>query len=222
MVRSFLRGLIHLIIDLIAVVEIEGLENFPPKGSYIVATNHIGFIDILMFHYQFDRFDMFIPVAEKWEKHAWIRWIAKSLNFVFVDRYHADLKAMRIMLKLMEEGNSLVIAPEGTRSHTASLIEGKQGVAYLAARSGFPVIPVGITGTEDANIKANLAKFKRSNVRLKIGPAFNIPALDPHSRDEQIKTATDEVMCRIAVELPESYRGLYKLHARTLELLSSK
>ena len=218
MTRRFLRWLIHALIDLIADVEIRGLENFPKQGSYIVAVNHIGFIDILMFHYQFDRFDMFIPVAEKWEKHAWIRWVAKALNFVFIDRYNPDLKAMRKMIQLMNQGNSLVIAPEGTRSRTASLSYGKPGVAFLAARSGFPVIPVGMTGTEDRNILYNIKHFKRSKLLLTIGQSFTIAALPVEHKDEAIKAATDEIMCHIAALLPLAYRGVYADHPRLADL----
>lgn len=219
--RKFLRWLIIHIVDMIADVEITGVEHFPERGSFVTAVNHIGFIDILMFHYQFDRYDMFIPVAEKWEKIALVRAVAKALNFVFIDRYNPDLKALRKMIQLMNEGNSLVIAPEGTRSRTAALQEGKPGVAYLAARSGFPVIPVGMTGTEDKNILGNLKKFRRAKVKLVIGDAFSVAPLPVSNKDEALKTATDEIMCHIAALLPESYRGVYANHPRLRELLEA-
>lgn len=216
--RKFLRWLIRFVLNLIADVTIEGVENFPKNGAYIIATNHIGFLDITLFHYQFDRFDMFIPVAEKWEKVGLIRFIAKNLNFVFIDRYNPDLKAMRKMMNLMEQGNSLVIAPEGTRSRVGSLIEGKPGVAYLAARSGFPVLPVAITGTEDKSILTNMKRFKRSRIALRIGTPFNIVPLPKVNRDEALKLSTDEIMCQIAAILPERYRGIYANHQRVLDL----
>lgn len=217
--RNFLRGLIIWVLDLIADVTIDGVENFPEQGAYIVATNHIGFLDITLFHYQFNRYDMFIPVAEKWENVGWIRFVAKNLNFVFIDRYNPDLKAMRKMMDLMENGNSLVIAPEGTRSRVGSLIEGKPGVAFLAARSGFPVIPVAITGTEDKYILGNLKRFKRSHIALTIGEPFVIDPLPKQGKDAALKAATDEIMCHIAAILPEKYRGIYAEHPRTLEML---
>jgi len=217
--RNFLRWLIIHVLDLIAEVSAEGLDNFPSQGSYIAATNHIGFLDITLFHYHFNRYDMFIPVAEKWEKSRLIRMIARNLNFVFIDRYNPDLKALRKMMSLMEAGNSLVIAPEGTRSKTGSLAQGKQGVAYLAARSGFPVIPVGITGTEDKNILTNLRRFKRSKIVLKIGQPFNVEPLPHSDKDAALQERTDEIMCRIAAILPEKYRGVYAEHPKTLEFL---
>src|SRR5512145_1152103 len=175
--RSFLRGLIRFVFELVAEIEITGQENVPESGAFVIATNHIGIIDIAMFHYVFDRFDMFIPVAEKWEKISWINFLGRHLNFLFVDRFNPDLKALRKMIGLMENGNSLVIAPEGTRSRTGALIEGKPGVAYLAARSGFPVVPVAITGTEDNVIFGNVKRFRKSNVTLTGGKPFIVPPL---------------------------------------------
>ena len=168
-----------------------------------------------------DRMDLFIPVAEKWEKIGWIRWLGKQLNFLFVDRFNPDLKALRKMIALMEEGKCLVIAPEGTRSRVGSLIEGKPGVTYLAARSGFPVVPVAITGTEDKIILGNLKRLRKSNVTLSGGTAFIVPPLPKTNRDEALQNYTDEIMCRIAALLPERYRGVYANHPRLKELLET-
>ncbi len=219
--RKFLRWLIRSVFNLIADVTVIDAANVPASGAFVIATNHIGIIDIAMFHYVFDRFDMFIPVAEKWEKVGWIRFLGKHLNFLFVDRYNPDLKALRKMIGLMETGNALVIAPEGTRSRTGALIEGKPGVAYLAARSGFPVVPVAITGTEDKVIFGNLKRFKKSVVTLRAGMPFNIPPLPKTNRDEALQQDLDEIMCQIAAILPERYRGVYAEHPRLKEILSA-
>lgn len=218
--RNFLKWLIRFVFDLIADIEVTGRENVPERGAFVIATNHIGIIDIAMFHYVFDRFDMFIPVGEKWEKNSFIRFLGKHLNFLFVDRFNPDLKALRKMIDLMEAGNALVIAPEGTRSRTGALIEAKPGVAYLAARSGFPVVPVAITGTEDKVILGNLRRFRKSKVTLTGGAPFVIPPLSRQNRDQSLKAATDEIMCRIAALLPERYRGVYAEHPRLRELLA--
>ncbi len=218
--RNFLKWLIRLVFNLIADVKVSGRENVPEQGAFVLATNHIGMIDILMFHYVFDRFDMFIPVGEKWAKHRFIRFLGKNLNFLFVDRFNPDVKALRQTIALMEGGNALVIAPEGTRSRTGALIEGKPGVAYLAARSGFPVVPVAITGTEDKVILGNIKRLRKSKITLTGGAPFVISPLPRENRDEALQTARDEIMCRIAALLPERYRGVYADHPRLKELLS--
>lgn len=215
-----LRFLIRIVLNLIARFEMCGKENVPLNGGMILAANHIGIIDIILVYYSINRTDLFIPVAEKWEKIGWIRWLGRHLNFLFVDRYNPDLKALRKMIALMEEGKCLVIAPEGTRSRTGSLQEGKPGVAYLAARSGFPVVPIAITGTEDKVIFGNMKRFKKSTITLTSTKPFIIPPLPKENRDAALHKATDEIMCQIAALLPERYRGVYAEHPRVKELLS--
>jgi 1-acyl-sn-glycerol-3-phosphate acyltransferase len=216
---SILRFLIRLLLKLVARFEIRGIENVPLTGGMILASNHIGIVDIIMVYFAIDRTDLFIPVAEKWEKIGWIKWLGAQLNFLFVDRYNPDLKALRKMIALMEEGRCLVIAPEGTRSRTGALIEGKPGAAFLAARSGFPVIPVAITGTEDKVLFGNIKRLRRSNVTLTGGKPFIIPPLPKTNRDEALQSYTDEIMCQMAALLPERYRGVYAEHPRLKELL---
>ena len=121
----------------------------------------------------------------------------------------------------MEDGKCLIIAPEGTRSPTGSLVDGKPGVAFLAARSGFPITPVGITGTEDKVILGNVKRFRKSTITLTGGKPFVIPPLAKENRDAALQHATDEVMCQIAALLPERYRGVYAEHERVKELLAS-
>lgn len=220
--RNFLRWLIISVFNLIADIEVRTPQNVPESGGFVIATNHIGIVDIAMFHYQFNRYDMFIPLAEKWQKQGWIRFLARELNFLFIDRYNPDLKALRKMIGLMETGNSLVIAPEGTRSRTGGLITGKPGVAYLAARSGFPVVPVAITGTEDKVIWANIKRFRRSKVTLTAGTPFTLPPIPRENRDAALQSYTDEIMCQIAAILPERYRGVYAEHPRLKELLGAQ
>lgn len=214
-----IRFLIRILLNVIARIEIRGRENAPLTGGMILAANHIGILDIVMVFYAIDRTDLFIPVAEKFERIGWIRWLGKHFNFIFVDRFNPDLKAIRKMIGLMEAGKCLIIAPEGTRSPTGSLIDGKPGVAFLAARSGFPITPVGITGTEDKVILGNVKRFKKSTVTLTGGKPFVIPPLAKENRDAALQQATDEVMCRIAALLPEKYRGVYAGYERVRELL---
>ncbi|NWG32969.1 MAG: 1-acyl-sn-glycerol-3-phosphate acyltransferase [Chloroflexi bacterium] len=217
-----LRFLIRILLKLIARFEIRGKENVPLTGGMIIASNHIGILDIVMVYFAIDRTDLFIPVAEKWEKVGWIRWLGRHLNFLFVDRFNPDLKAMRKMIALMQEGKCLVIAPEGTRSRVGSLIEGKPGVAYLAARSGFPVVPVAITGTEDKVILANVKRVRKSEITLTGGKPFIVPPFPKTHRDEALQKYTDEIMCRISALLPEKYRGVYAEHPRLKELLDTE
>ena len=218
--RYVIRWLLRLLLNLIAKIEIRGYDNVPDTGAFVIATNHIGMLDSCMLFYALNRWDVFIPVGEKWEESAFLLWLGKYFNFVFIDRFNPDLKAMRKIIGLMQNGNILVIAPEGTRSRNGGLNEGKPGVSYLAAKLNRPIIPVGLAGTEDKVIIDNLKHFRRSHIIVTAGKAFNLPPFPTQDRDIVLKQYTDEIMCRIATLIPEKYRGVYSKHPRLMELLA--
>ena len=220
--KYIIRGLIRLLFNLIARVEVRGYENLPKDSSFVIATNHLGFVDVPIAFYALDRWDMFVLIAEKWGKIDLVRWVGKYFNFIFIDRFNPDIKALRRVISLMESNNILVIAPEGTRSRTGALIEAKPGVSYLATKLNRPIVPVAITGTEDKNLFGNLKRLRRSHITLTAGQVFSLPPLPRENRDEVLKRYTDEIMCHIAALLPDTYRGVYADHPRLKELLESK
>lgn len=217
MAQRLLRKLIKLVLGFIAKVEIEGLEHVPASGGYILAANHLGRSDSALLYYFIDRKDLIMPVAEKYKDHWLFGPLVRSLGGFFINRFDADLQAIREVLKRLAAGGVFVIAPEGTRSKTEQLQQGHSGIAYFANKSKLPVLPIAITGTEDRLMVANLKKFKRSLIKVRAGEPFYLT--DFKATDTQaLENATTEVMCRIAAMLPESYRGYYAEHARVKEL----
>jgi len=217
--RNVIRWLVRLLFNIIARVDVKGYEYLPKEGSFVIATNHLGIVDAPIAFYALDRWDMFVLIAEKWEKVGLFRWLGKYFNFIFIDRYHPDIKNLRKVISLMEKENILVIAPEGTRSRVGSLIEARPGVSYLAAKLNRPIVPVAITGTEDKAFFGNLKRLRRAHITLTAGQAFILPPLPRENRDEVLKQYTDEIMSHIAALLPENYRGVYAGHPRVRELL---
>jgi 1-acyl-sn-glycerol-3-phosphate acyltransferase len=222
MMKYIIRWLIRLIFNVIARVDVTGYEYLPKDTSFVIATNHLGIVDVPIAYYALDRWDMFVLIADKWQNIPLFRWVGKYFNFIFIDRYNADIKALRKVISLMEENNILVIAPEGTRSRTGALIEAKPGVSYLASKLNRPIVPVAITGTEDKNLFGNLKRLRRAHITVSAGPAFILPPLPRENRDAVLKQYTDEIMCRIAAILPENYRGVYADHPRLKELLQNQ
>src|SRR5215210_2743702 len=159
--KYIIRWLIRFIFNIIAHIEVRGYDNLPKNASFVIATNHLGFVDVPIAFYAINRWDMFVLIAEKWGKIGLVRWVGKYFNFIFIDRFNLDIKALRTVIALMEKNNILVIAPEGTRSRTGALIEAKPGVSYLATKLDRPIVPVAITGTEDKVLLANLKKLRR-------------------------------------------------------------
>jgi len=218
--KKFLKRLIRFIFTRLIRTEIRGSENIP-DGAFVVASNHLGIIDAVIVFHAIPREDLFVPVAEKWERIWFFRLLARHLDFIFIDRFNPDLKALRLIMDKMNRGQVLVIAPEGTRSRTGAMIEGRPGVSYLAARSGYPIMPVALAYTEDKRLFAAWKRLRRPHILVQAGPVFTLPPLPRENRDEALKQYTDEIMCRIAAMLPEQYWGVYADHPRLKELLAS-
>jgi 1-acyl-sn-glycerol-3-phosphate acyltransferase len=120
----------------------------------------------------------------------------------------------------LNEGLAIGIAPEGTRSVTADLLEGKPGTALLALKAGVPILPVALSGTEDSVQK--MLRFKKPHITVEYGKLIPAPVLDRQNREGQLQIITDEIMCQIAAMLPEKYWGFYAGHPRLKEILTEK
>jgi len=218
--HTIFRFIVRIIIRLIARVEITGFENMP-AGGFVIAANHIGRLDAALAYYILDRPDIIMVVAEKYEKYAIFRWLVRITNGMFVDRYNADIHAIRETLRRLQQGQVFTITPEGTRSKSGNLIEAKPGATYLAWKAGVPVLPVALTGTEDSVVVKRLKHFKQLDIKIVAGSPFTLPSVKGKDRNAAMQLYTDEVMCRIAALLPEQRRGVYTNHPRLKELLKT-
>ena len=216
------RTMIRLILRLIADITVIDMDNMPPTGPLLGMSNHLGRIDALMPYKFSDRTDITMLIAEKYYENPIFRYLGKQLDGVFIDRFNADVGALREAFTRLKRGELLVVAPEGTRSPTEGLIEGKPGGGYLAAKAGVPIVPVGVTGTEDRLVKQQLKHFRRAKVVARVGKTFTLPPFNNKNRAACIQYATEEIMCRIAMLIPEHNRGIYADHPRLKELLAQE
>jgi len=215
-----LRSIVRLFMKLITEIEVNGIEKLP-EGNVIVAANHLGRLDTAALLCVLDREDIIMPVAEKYKTHPFFRILGRSVNAIWLNRFEADYAAFRQILDRMKQGGLLAIAPEGTRSKTEALQEAKMGVAFLASKSGYPVLPVAVTGTEDRGVVENLKHFRRSKITVTAADLFTVDIPKGKGREAALRQATDEIMCQIAALLPEKYRGVYADHPRLKELLKN-
>ena len=215
-----LRSIVRFFMKIIADIEVNGMEKLP-EGNVIVAANHLGRLDTAALLCILDREDIIMPVAEKYRDHPLFGAIGRAANAVWLNRFDADYSALRQILDRMKTGGILVIAPEGTRSKTEALQPGKMGVAFLANKSGYPVLPVATTGTEDRRVIENLKRLRRLKITVTAADLLTIDIPKGKGREEAMRQATDEIMCQIAALLPETYRGVYADHSRLKELLNS-
>jgi 1-acyl-sn-glycerol-3-phosphate acyltransferase len=200
------RGVIGLILHLLCRLEIEGLENIPDEGGYLVLPNHLHWLDPPMLAVSFPH-RAYVFAAAKWAKHWFLGPFFRSLDAIFVQRGEVDRRALRQALDLLQQGGVLGLAPEGTRSKTGGLQKGRSGAAYIAYRAGAGLIPVAITGQE--KVFPCLRRFRRATVHVIYGPFFAPPPVEGKATAAQVHAFSQEIMYRLAALLPPEYRGVY-------------
>jgi 1-acyl-sn-glycerol-3-phosphate acyltransferase len=207
MKREKLQRLVHFLINSLTRTEFFNLENIPTSGGVIIAINHLNYMDTPVVFVNPRRKDITALITTKYKKNLFMRWFTESAQAIWIDRDVADFSAIRKASKVLAEGWALGIAPEGTRSKTGQLQQGKPGTIMLALKAKVPIVPVGITGTEHSFKK--ILQFKRPEITVRFGQAFTIPEFKPGDRSAELVYWTDELMRRIAALLPEQYRGVY-------------
>lgn len=212
-----LRKIICWLLKKLTVTNFIGTENIPLTGGVLIATNHMSRMDIPVLFLTPNRPDMTALVTTKYLKYPLIRWFIVTAQGIWLDRETADFGAFRTAVNALNQGMAIGIAPEGTRSTDAQLLEGKPGTALLALRAGVPILPVALSGTEDAFAK--LKRFKKPRITAQYGKLIPAPKLDRDNREGQLQELTDEIMCQIAAMLPDKYWGFYKDHPRLKAIL---
>lgn len=188
--------------------EVIGRENVPKEGPVIIASNHLNNADPPMIALALPRYPTYMA------KREMIRWPILGPAFRLfgafpVRRGEADLSALRMAADLVRQGKALVMFPEGTRSRTGGLTRGHPGTAIIALRTGAPIVPVAITGSENLGWPWIFLKpFSVKHIKVVIGKPFHLAPVE-RITSEAAREATDLIMRRIAELLPPAYRGVY-------------
>jgi len=206
--RRLLRFLLRTVgFTLLAKVDsVEGMENVPESGPALLMINHIAFIDPIVVMHILPRNIIPLAKAEVYD-YPVIGIFPKLWGVIPVRREEIDRQAVRLVMDVLKAGEIVLVAPEGTRG--PGLSQGKEGIAYLASRSGVPIIPVAIDATVGFPALRFTKAWPESGARVHFGPPFRYrPELKRPGR-EQLRQMTDEAMYILAAMLPENRRGMY-------------
>ncbi len=188
--------------------EVVGREHVPLEGPLILVSNHVNNADPPAVTLAVPRYTMFMA---KREMTTWpILGPAFRMFGAFpVRRGGADLSAIRAASELVNEDEMLVMFPEGSRSRTGGLTKGHPGTALIALRTGAPILPVAVTGTDTIVWPWLFIKpLSIKHVKVTIGEPFRLPPVERIDGDAAA-AATDVIMQRIAALLPPQHRGVY-------------
>ena len=207
MKRETIQRLVRFLIKHLTHTEFIHPENIPADGGVILAINHMSHLDTPVLFVNPRRLDVTALVTTKYKENAFVSWFTDVAEGIWIDRDIADFTAIRKASEVLAKGWVLGIAPEGTRSKDGKLQEGKPGTIMLALKTGVPIVPVALTGTEDALKK--LMRLRRPHITATFGEPFTLPEFQPRHRSEELQRWTEILMRKIAALLPEEYRGVY-------------
>ena len=182
------------------------LDNLPKSGGCIVMINHIAFLDPVIVSGKFPRAVISMAKMEAYTDRL-LGPLIRTFDAFPVNRGDVDRGALRTAFEVLDNGLPLLIAPEGTRSQTASLGEAHLGLAYIAAQTGVPVVPIAISGSDQW--KHNIKRLKRTTVRVRLGRPFTIDPGEEAMSSDVLRRMTDEAMHQLAAVLPPEQRGIY-------------
>jgi 1-acyl-sn-glycerol-3-phosphate acyltransferase len=200
-VRAFFKVLASMVLK----EEVRGQALVPERGPFLVVFNHLSMVDapLVLIHFPQQMVGM---MTDKYFSTPFISQLGKLMGIVWVARGEADMGAIKTSLTHLRAGGILALSPEGTRSTEGGLLKGKTGAAYLADRTGVPIVPIAIAGSE--NVFHNLRRGRRTPVLVSIGAPFQLPA-GGRAKTEKLEEYTDLIMHRLAELLPPDYRGEY-------------
>lgn len=207
----------------ISRVSIEGaLDELPRDGPLIIAANHASNLDVpVIGSWLIPRLGRRIHWLGKKELFDWplVGWAAANGGVHPVDRGAADVEAFRLAKRILDEGHVLFVFPEGTRSPDGALQEARDGVAVLAMRTGAPIVPLGISGSNRVWPKGQKLPHPGGRVNVRVGRPFRPAEELPPGTDRRTAKGlvTKLIMDRIAELLPPAQRGVYGTTSGTLE-----
>ncbi len=183
----------------------KGRRNIRRGGPLILASNHLNLADPPILITIVPRRIIWMAKQELFD-YPVLGLLYHSAGFIPVRRGKADLRAFRQSERTLRKGCLLGMFPEGKRSTNHGLQRAEPGTALLALRTGAPVLPVAIWGTEVIKLPASF--LKRTRVNIVFGEPFQLTKSARPTR-EQVAEGADEIMRRIAALLPVDYRGVY-------------
>jgi 1-acyl-sn-glycerol-3-phosphate acyltransferase len=200
-----IRTVLIILFRCLSRLHVTGTEHVPEEGAFVLATNHISRLDTPLLGATCPR-QVHALVAAKYKDYPFFRWFVNAVDGIWVRRADFDREALLDAVAILRQGKVLGVAPEGTRSPTANLQPGRPGAAFLAARVDVPIIPVGITGTQQ--MLPELRRFRYPELNVAYGEPFHLPKTGRLSSGD-LADATDLIMQRIAALLPTAYQGVY-------------
>lgn len=188
---------------------VEGIDNVPLTGPYIIVFNHLSIFEPPFVLTHWPSLTVPLGAAEVWkEKDKSL--LAHMWGGIPIDRDNYHREPLNQVVAALRAGYPVVLAPEGRISRVPGLRRGKMGLAIILEQFNVPIVPVGVVGST-SDFLIQVTKLRRPEIKMVIGEPFSVvfPKVGAVDRKQAYQSVVDEVMAHIAMVLPESYRGVY-------------
>ncbi len=177
-------------------IKVEGREHIPQKGAVILAANHRSFLDSMFIPLFVRRRVTFVAKADYFDDPK-TAWFFRGLGQIPIRREggSASERALESAMDVLSSGGVFGIYPEGTRTRDGLLHRGHTGIARLAMRSGAPIVPIGLIGTDDCQpVDRKLPKLFQ-HVTIRFGEPLDPSRYAGRENDRMaLRELTDELM----------------------------
>lgn len=203
--KAFFRGVFHSL----ARIKITGKENIPYRKPYVVAMNHVSIYDPPFVAAFWPEMLEIIGAIDVFRKPGQGQ-LLRLYGVVPVHRGDFDRSLLLKIISMIQSGRPLLIAPEGTRSHTTAMQRARPGIAYIVEKTGVPVLPVGLVGTTEDFLR-RARRGQKPPLEMHIGKPITLPPIPAAGSQKHAarQRNADLVMSHLAGLLPEEYRGAY-------------
>jgi 1-acyl-sn-glycerol-3-phosphate acyltransferase len=205
---SFLTGLARLLTRIVlgSKFHLRGTANVPAFGPILMVSNHVGAVDPAIIGAWAPRPVWFMAKAELF-RGSWA-WLMRGYHAFPVIRHSPDRTALRRAFALLKQGSAVVLFPEGHRSENARLMRAEPGAGFIARRSGAPLVPIAITGSQNV-IGRHTTIPRRAEVAMTFGEPFQLPERNRDGSPMDHQQSADYLMTKIAQLLPLENQGEY-------------
>jgi 1-acyl-sn-glycerol-3-phosphate acyltransferase len=175
---------------------VSGASHVPRTGPAILAANHLSVLDSFLLPALLPRHVTFAAKNEYFSGNPVSSWFMRLGGSLPIDREsaHAAQAMLDAAADLLERGELFGIHPEGTRSPDGRLYRGKVGVAWLALKTGAPVLPVALSGTEKV-LPVGATVPRPAKIGITIGEPLKFAGDHANARDR--RQVTDDIMAAI-------------------------
>jgi 1-acyl-sn-glycerol-3-phosphate acyltransferase len=186
----FWQVLLWVFSRLVARVRVEGKDNLPKNGPFVVVANHQSYLDPILVQVSCWRPLHTLAKSTQFAQGGFMGWVMPRINAIPTRRYCIDPQAVRVLLRRLEEGEGVGVYPEGERSWDASLQPFRRGTIRVLLKAGAPIVPCGIVGSYDVWPRWSRV-IRRRPVRIVFGEPIRWHAMDRrHEREAFVPEAT--------------------------------